>query len=91
MPGTRQEVEAVHPIISMMKGLGLNVQFASLDCIRPASDALACSILLRHLRVIVRTFVRALVRAITMEIITGVERRRRWRPEDKLRIVAEAE
>ena len=26
-----------------------------------------------------------------MEIITGVERRRRWRPEDKLRIVAEAE
>ena len=24
-----------------------------------------------------------------MEIITGVERRRRWRPEDKLRIVAE--
>ena len=47
--------------------------------------------MLRHLRVIVRTFVRALVRAITMEIITGVERRRRWRPEDKLRIVAEAE
>lgn len=26
-----------------------------------------------------------------MEIITGVERRRRWRLEDKLRIVAEAE
>jgi transposase len=26
-----------------------------------------------------------------MEIITGVERRRRWREEDKLRIVAEAE
>jgi len=26
-----------------------------------------------------------------MEIITGVERRRRWRAEDKLRIVAEAE
>ena len=26
-----------------------------------------------------------------MEIITGVERRRRWRPEDKVRIVAEAE
>ena len=26
-----------------------------------------------------------------MEIITGVERRRRWRPEEKLRIVAEAE
>ena len=26
-----------------------------------------------------------------MEIITGIERRRRWRPEDKLRIVAEAE
>ena len=26
-----------------------------------------------------------------MEIITGVERRRRWRDEDKLRIVAEAE
>ena len=26
-----------------------------------------------------------------MEIITGVERRRRWRSEDKLRIVAEAE
>jgi transposase len=26
-----------------------------------------------------------------MEIITGVERRRRWLPEDKLRIVAEAE
>lgn len=26
-----------------------------------------------------------------MEIITRVERRRRWRPEDKLRIVAEAE
>ena len=26
-----------------------------------------------------------------MEIITGVERRRRWRPEDELRIVAEAE
>jgi len=26
-----------------------------------------------------------------MEIITGVERRRRWRTEDKLRIVAEAE
>lgn len=25
-----------------------------------------------------------------MEIITGVERRRRWRLEDKLRIVAEA-
>jgi transposase len=24
-----------------------------------------------------------------MEIITGVERRRRWRPEDKLRILAE--
>jgi len=26
-----------------------------------------------------------------MEIITGVERRRRWRHEEKLRIVAEAE
>ncbi|HQT62840.1 IS66-like element accessory protein TnpA [Acidiphilium sp.] len=26
-----------------------------------------------------------------MEIITGVERRRRWRDEDKLRIVSEAE
>jgi transposase len=26
-----------------------------------------------------------------MEIITGVERRRRWRPEDKLLIVAEVE
>ena len=26
-----------------------------------------------------------------MKIITGVERRRRWRDEDKLRIVAEAE
>ena len=26
-----------------------------------------------------------------MEIITGVERRRRWRAEDKLRIVAELE
>jgi transposase len=26
-----------------------------------------------------------------MEIITGVERRRRWRLEEKLRIVAEAE
>lgn len=26
-----------------------------------------------------------------MEIITGVERRRRWRDDDKLRIVAEAE
>jgi len=26
-----------------------------------------------------------------MEIITGVERRRRWSPEEKLRIVAEAE
>jgi transposase len=26
-----------------------------------------------------------------MEIITGVERRRRWRVEDKLRIVAETE
>lgn len=26
-----------------------------------------------------------------MEIITGVERRRRWRDEDKVRIVAEAE
>jgi transposase len=26
-----------------------------------------------------------------MEIITGIERRRRWRDEDKLRIVAEAE
>ncbi|SIQ75878.1 transposase, partial [Acidiphilium rubrum] len=26
-----------------------------------------------------------------MEIITGTERRRRWRDEDKLRIVAEAE
>lgn len=26
-----------------------------------------------------------------MEIITGVERRRRWRPEEKLRIVAEVE
>jgi ferric-dicitrate binding protein FerR (iron transport regulator) len=26
-----------------------------------------------------------------MEIITGIERRRRWRVEDKLRIVAEAE
>ena len=26
-----------------------------------------------------------------MEIITGVERRRHWRPEEKLRIVAEAE
>ena len=24
-----------------------------------------------------------------MEIITGVERRRRWRPEEKLRILAE--
>ena len=24
-----------------------------------------------------------------MEIITGIERRRRWRPEEKLRIVAE--
>jgi hypothetical protein len=26
-----------------------------------------------------------------MEIISGVERRRRWRPEDKLRILAELE
>ncbi len=26
-----------------------------------------------------------------MEILTGVERRRRWRLEDKLRIMAEAE
>ncbi len=26
-----------------------------------------------------------------MEIISGVERRRQWRVEDKLRIVAEAE
>jgi transposase len=26
-----------------------------------------------------------------MEIITGVERRRRWRDEDKLRVLAEAE
>ncbi|HTJ90058.1 MAG TPA: transposase [Acidocella sp.] len=26
-----------------------------------------------------------------MEIITGIERRRRWRVEEKLRIVAEAE
>ena len=26
-----------------------------------------------------------------MEIITGVERRRRWRAEDKLRVLAEAE
>ncbi len=26
-----------------------------------------------------------------MEILTGVERRRRWRPEEKLRIVAEVE
>jgi transposase len=26
-----------------------------------------------------------------MEIITGIERRRRWRDEDKLRIVAETE
>ena len=26
-----------------------------------------------------------------MEIITGVERRRRWRPEEKLRVLAEAE
>lgn len=26
-----------------------------------------------------------------MEIITGVERRRRWRPEEKLRILAELE
>mgnify|MGYP003705542393 CR=1 FL=1 len=26
-----------------------------------------------------------------MEIITGIERRRRWRPEEKLRIVAETE
>lgn len=26
-----------------------------------------------------------------MQIITGVERQRRWRLEDKLRIVAEAE
>ena len=26
-----------------------------------------------------------------MEIITGVERRRRWRVEDKLKIVAETE
>ena len=26
-----------------------------------------------------------------MEIITGIERRRRWRDEDKLRIVGEAE
>jgi len=26
-----------------------------------------------------------------MEIITGVERRRRWRVEEKLRIVAECE
>ena len=26
-----------------------------------------------------------------MEIITGVERRRRWQPEERLRIVAETE
>jgi transposase len=26
-----------------------------------------------------------------MEIINGVERRRRWRPEDRLRILAEIE
>lgn len=39
------------------------------------------------------TLVRALLRTEAgdgMEIITGVERRRRWRLEDKLRIVAEA-
>jgi transposase-like protein len=40
------------------------------------------------------TLVRASLRSgvgCWMEIITGVERRRRWRIEDKLRIVAEAE
>jgi transposase len=45
----------------------------------------------RHLWVIVWTFVGASVRADAMEIITGVERRRRLRPEEKLRIVTEAE
>lgn len=41
---------------------------------------------------ILRAFFRALVRTgavAGMEIITGVERRRRWRTEDKLRILAE--
>src|ERR687886_3071230 len=43
---------------------------------------------------ILAALVRASVRSEAgggMEIITGVERRRRWREEDKLRIVAEAE
>ena len=43
---------------------------------------------------ILRVFVRAPLRTgvgFWMEIITGVERRRRWRLEEKLRIVAEVE
>ena len=42
---------------------------------------------------ILAALVRALLRSEAgwMEIITGVERRRRWRPEEKLRIVAETE
>ncbi len=44
--------------------------------------------------VILTVLVRALLRSKAvggMEIITGVERRRRWRLEEKLRIVAEVE
>ena len=42
---------------------------------------------------ILAAFVQALLRSETgwREIITGVERRRRWRREEKLRIVAETE
>jgi hypothetical protein len=44
--------------------------------------------------VILAALVRASLRSKAvcgMEIITGVERRRRWRLEEKLRIVAEVE
>lgn len=44
--------------------------------------------------VILRALLRAPLRTgtgSTVEIITGVERRRRWRPEEKLRVLAELE
>jgi transposase len=60
------------------------------DRIHPGSAALRRCIWLLILKALLRAPQRTEAGS-KMEIITGVERRRRWRAEDKLRIVAELE
>ena len=61
-----------------------------MDCVPPGE----CRLAVLNRTVILRALLRASLRTedrIGVEIITGVERRRRWRPEDKLRVLAELE